>query len=306
VGRDWLSYENLVTHRTDLIEVHVSGRADGKPAVDYTVNCEVGLPLITGPSDTDRPVNHVLPAWDLLTGLHAAIGILVAERVRSRTGKGQLITVSLADVAVATMGHLGFLADVVLNGRDRLRDGNYLYGSFGCDFKSKDGRRLMIVALTEHQWRNLVRLTGTGEVIAALERTIGVDLTAEEVRFQFREVLVALLSPWFESRNYADIVTAVEENRVLWGPYRTLAELVSAPDSLLNVSPIFDQVAHPGVGTYPVPRSVLSFSEWSEPPASPPAQLGEDTDGVLTQLLGYNTRELDELRKRRVIGGSPT
>ena len=61
-------------HRPDLIEVHITGRSDGKPAVDYTINSEVGLPLITGPVDLDRPVNHVLPAWDLLTGLHAALG----------------------------------------------------------------------------------------------------------------------------------------------------------------------------------------------------------------------------------------
>jgi 2-methylfumaryl-CoA isomerase len=304
VGRAWLAYDNLVQYRPDLIEVHVSGRADGKPAVDYTVNCEVGLPLITGPTDIDRPVNHVLPAWDLLTGQHAAIGILVAERVRSRTGKGPLITVSLADVAVATMGHLGFLADVVLNGRDRLRDGNYLYGSFGCDFKTKDGRRVMIVALTEHQWRSLVQLTGTGDVIASLERTIGVDLTAEEVRFQFRELLVALLSPWFESRDYEDIVGALEENRVLWGPYRSLAELVSDPDSLLNVSPIFDQVMHPGVGTYPAARSVLSFGEWTNAPAPPPARIGENTDEVLSELLGYGSEQLNGLREKSVIGGN--
>jgi len=80
-------------------------------------------------------VNHVLPAWDLLTGLHAALGILAAERVRARTGRGQLVALSLADVAVTTMAHLGYVADVVANGRaSRARDGNIVYGSFGCDF----------------------------------------------------------------------------------------------------------------------------------------------------------------------------
>ena len=46
VGRDWLSYDNLVTYREDLIEIHIEGRCDGKPAVDYTINCEVGLPSL--------------------------------------------------------------------------------------------------------------------------------------------------------------------------------------------------------------------------------------------------------------------
>src|SRR3954451_23194623 len=124
VGQRWLDYDTLTARRPDLIEVHILGRSDGKPAVDYTVNSEVGLPFITGPVDSDRPVNHVLPAWDLLTGLHAAIAVLAAERQRNRTGKGQKVTVSLANVAIATMAHLGFVADVAVNGRRRLREGN--------------------------------------------------------------------------------------------------------------------------------------------------------------------------------------
>src|SRR5262249_32761951 len=108
VGQGWLDYDQLRAVRDDVIVVHITGRTDGKPAVDYTVNCEVGLPSLTGPVDFVRPVNHVLPAWDLLTGLHAAIAILAAERVRARTGRGQHVTLSLADVAVATMAHLGF------------------------------------------------------------------------------------------------------------------------------------------------------------------------------------------------------
>ncbi len=52
-------------------------------------NSEVGLPFITGPVDSDRPVNHVLPAWDLLTGQHADLAVLAAERQRNRTGQGQ-------------------------------------------------------------------------------------------------------------------------------------------------------------------------------------------------------------------------
>ena len=51
VGQRWLSYEQLRQCRDDLILVHIGGRSDGQPAVDYTVNCEVGLPLITGPRD---------------------------------------------------------------------------------------------------------------------------------------------------------------------------------------------------------------------------------------------------------------
>jgi 2-methylfumaryl-CoA isomerase len=303
VGQDWLSYENLSKYRPDLIEIHIEGRNDGKPAVDYTINCEVGLPLITGPPDLERPVNHVLPAWDLLCGLHAAIGVLSAERVRALTGRGQFISVSLADVAVSTMGQLGFLSDVALNGRGRLRDGNYLYGSFGCDFRSKDGRQVMIVALTERQWQNLIKLTGTGDIIDALENTIGVDLTAEEVRYQYREVLVGLFRPWFEAKMFSEIADALDTNRVLWGPYRSLEELVHEPDSLLNVSLMFDEVERPGLGSYPSPRGVLRHLAWNGRPSVATSLLGSDTELVLCGLLNKSSSEIAELRELGVIGG---
>src|ERR1019366_6116551 len=63
----FLSYERLSKMRSDLICVRVMGWPDGRPAVDYTVNAAVGVPAMTGPADDDRPVNHILPPWGLVT-----------------------------------------------------------------------------------------------------------------------------------------------------------------------------------------------------------------------------------------------
>ena len=303
VGQPWLSYEAMRRHRADLIEVHIAGRADGKPAVDYTVNCEVGLPLMTGPVDVDRPVNHVLPAWDLLTGLHAAMAVLAAERTRTRTGRGQVVSVSLADVAVATMGHLGFVGDVVVNGRGRLRDGNYLYGSFGCDLPTADGQRVMIVALTQRHWRKLVELTGIADAITALEHSLKVDLNAEEGRFRYRQVLKALIRPWFEERTFDEVTKGLDEARVLWGPYRTVENLVHDPGSLLHLSDLMAEVDQPGIGPFPVPRPVLDFSDWDGEAPAPAPLLGRDTDEVLARVVGLDEAALADLRSRAIIGG---
>jgi 2-methylfumaryl-CoA isomerase len=303
VGQEWLRYENLISSRPDLIMVHIEGRSDGKPAVDYTINCEVGLPLITGPTELERPVNHVLPAWDLLTGLHAAIGVLGAERRRSRSGQGAFMSVSLADVAVSTMGQLGFLSDASLNGRSRLRDGNYLYGSFGCDFETRDGRRVMIVALTDRQWKNLVTLTGTSEVIGALETAINVDLSDEETRYRYREVLVGLFRTWFDQRDFADIARALDENRVLWGPYRSVEDLIADPQSILNLSSIIDMVERSDIGTYPAARGVLRSPRWIQGPAVEAHRLGFDTRSLLRERLDIADSEVDSLQRRGVVGG---
>jgi 2-methylfumaryl-CoA isomerase len=303
VGQSWLDPEVLAQRRSDMIVVHISGHADGRPAVDYTVNCEVGLPLITGPADLEAPVNHVLPAWDLLTGLHAATAILAAHRRRHQHGNGAHVTVSLAEVAVATMAHLGFVADVSVNGKGRHREGNYLYGNFGCDVQTADGRRVMLVALTRRHWRELVALTDIAETIATLERSLGVDLGDENARYEYREVIAALVRPWFAQRRFDEVTAALDRSGVLWGPYRSIEELVEAPDSLLWRSDLMADVQHPGSGTYATPRSVLNFDGRREHTALPSPRLGADTAEVLARLTGREREDLDELFERRVIGG---
>ena len=159
----WLSYERLKERRNDLIYVNILGDRNGGSAVDYTVNCAVGFADITGPEGHAEPVNALLPAWDNITGQMAATAVLAAERHRSRMGEGQLITLALKDVALATAGHLGNLAEVEINGSDRQKAGNFLYGAFGKDFLTIDGRRVMIVGLTPKQWRALITVTGSSD-----------------------------------------------------------------------------------------------------------------------------------------------
>src|SRR3954468_22134103 len=78
-ARGWLAYETLQKKRADLIMINIMGSSDGTSAVDYTVNCAVGFPYATGPVDHDGPVNHVMPTWDAVTGVTAAVGLLAAE-----------------------------------------------------------------------------------------------------------------------------------------------------------------------------------------------------------------------------------
>ena len=128
--------------------VNLTGRRDGGSEVDYTVNPQIGFPLLTGPAGSSEPVNHVLPAWDFITGQMIALAILAAERHRRLTGQGQLVKIALKDVALAVLGHFGMIGEVMINDEDRPKYGNYLYGAFGRDFETKDGQRAMVVGLT--------------------------------------------------------------------------------------------------------------------------------------------------------------
>ena len=168
VGRQWHSYEELSAKRPDLIHLEVSGRSDGGTGVDYTVNAGLGFPLVTGPVGQAGPVNHVLPAWDVACGLYAALAITAALRQRDATGVGAHIRLPLEDVALATAGNLGFLTEPMVNGTQRERLGNAIYGQYGQDFTSRDGARFMVVTLTKRHFRDLVEVTGTHAAVSAL------------------------------------------------------------------------------------------------------------------------------------------
>ena len=288
----WLSYDALKKARPDLIHLRITGGHDGSPAVDYTVNAAVGFPLTTGEEATAGPVNHVLPAWDVACGLYAALGILAAERHRRRTGTGRSITLALADVALAVTGHLGFLAEGRLalghlpEGRPpgspggRPRIGNHLYGGFARDFRTSSGDFVMIVTLTARHYADLARVTGRAEALAAVERALGADFSRDSDRYAHREVIAALLAPWFAGRTTDEVTGALAGTSVLWERYRTFADLAADPETL--ASPLVGLVDQPGIGEILATGTPLAQPGTPQTPVPAPV-LGADTEDVLRE-----------------------
>ncbi|MGI5169113.1 CoA transferase [Spirillospora sp. CA-253888] len=281
VGRSWLSHEALSRVRRDLIHLQIEGRHDGGAAVDYTVNAEIGFPMVTGPADHAAPVSHVLPAWDVACGLYAAVGLLAAERRRSRTGEGARIRLPLYDVALATAGNLGLLAEAQL-GAERPRIGNHLFGGFGRDFALADGGRVMVVALTARHFTDLCAVTGLDGTVAELARLLNADFTVDGDRYRHREALAALVAPWFAARTLAEVGDALAESSVLWAPYRRFSEID------LDGNPMMGEIDQPGVGRIKAPASPLDTGERAPVPAP---RLGEHTEEVLS-ALGLDTAAL--------------
>jgi 2-methylfumaryl-CoA isomerase len=294
VGQEWLSYDSLREVCPDLIHLQVQGHSDGRSAVDYTVNAELGFPMVTGPVGYQQPVNHVLPAWDIACGLYAALGISAAARRRELTGAGEQFTVALHDVALSMAGNLGFLAEAELNGTQRDRIGNHLYGSFARDFGSRDGQRVMVVALTGRHWADLLAITGTAGPIGALEASLGVDFTVEGTRFEYREVLAALIGRWFAGHTYDEVTRALSGATFPWAPYRTFADAVERLHTPAGANPIVSVVDQPGVGTHLVPGSPLVVGR--RPTTAAPAPiLGQDTYRVLSEQLDMSAEQISSL-----------
>lgn len=300
VGRRWMANDALVARRPDLIHVRVQGYADGRPAVDYTVNAEVGIPGITGSEEGATPVNHVLPAWDLVTGLSVSTAVLAALYQRLRTGEGVYSEIALADVALAGVANLGWLSEAEEAGHERPRHGNHVYGSFGVDFACSDGDRVMVVALTPGQWSALLSVTGTGEVFAALEQALDADLTDETERYRLRDTIAAVLKPWFLARDSATVEEELNHARVLWGRYQGMTDVVTAHRA--GAHPLLADLALPGGATGITARSPLRWNGDHGDVGRAP-QLGADTDQVLSEVLGLGEAEIGGLHDRSVVGG---
>jgi 2-methylfumaryl-CoA isomerase len=297
-GREWLGYSSLARVRPDLIHLQIQGHRDGRAAVDYTVNAATGFPLITGPEGLEDPVNHVLPAWDVACGLYAAVGLLAAERRRARTGVGSEITLALADVALAVAGHLGFLAEAQVTGADRPRIGNHLYGGLARDFVTADGERVMVVALTRRHFADLGAATGRAGRFAELERLLGADFGDDGDRYRHREVITALLEPWFAERTVGEIERDLAGTSVLWSRYRSFTDLVQ--DGTLAGNPLLHPITQPGVGPLLAPGSPLAID--AAPGPGPAPVLGADTAAVLTGLLGLSAADVAALASRGIVG----
>lgn len=302
----FFSHQALRNQRQDIITVRVMGWGDGATALDYTVNAALGIPTMTGPSSLgDEPVNHVLPAWDLMTGCYAAMSLLAAERQRRQSGEGREIRIPLGDVGFATMGHLGQIAEVLDTGSERPRIGNDIFGAFGRDFETADGQRIMLVALTRRQWLALLEVLALGELVAALERELGVSLEHDEgLRFEHRDRLNPLVADALSSYTLSEIAPRFDAEGVCWGAYRSLQRTLQSDDHGVMSGPLFQDVAHPSGRTYPTPGASATFMGVDRIPVTAAPRLGEHTDEVLAQVLGLAEHEIGRLHDDGVVAGA--
>ncbi|MGA0301412.1 MAG: CoA transferase [Paracoccaceae bacterium] len=299
--RGWMDHETLSQHRNDLIMVTLMGDRFGRPAVDYTVNPALGIPHITGPEGHPDPVANALPAWDLIAGNMVVSALLAAERRRLRTGMGDDVELSLKDVAAANLGHLGMIGDAATNPKQRGKSGNDLYGAYGHDFLCADGQRVMVIGLTDRQWKLIVDATQSGEAMAALEKETGLSLKEESNRWALRRQISSVLEPWFAKRNLSDFASEFDKAGLTWSVFRSLKDALEHDKDLTTDNPMFTMMDQQGLGRFPVPASPVSFAHSGQNEARPAPRLGEHTEEILSEVVGADDTEIAQLFDKGIV-----
>lgn len=289
----------------DLVSIRIMGWHDGRQAMDFTVNAASGYPLMCGPEDWDPatapPVNQALPAWDFITGAYCAFALLAGIRHRDATGEGSELRVPLGDVAIGTMANSGAMAEMLYRGTDRERLGNAIWGAFGRDFRTRDGVRFMVAALTPKQWDGLVAAMGVGDAIAGLEQELGVRFAdGDRPRFEHRHRLFDLFQQQAGQFDWADLSARLAAEGTTFERYRTMHEAANDPE-LVADNPLFGpSPANPSGFEYPATRSFANIPGREAGNPAPAPYLGQHTEEVLAERLGLASGTIGDLVDRGV------
>ena len=294
IGSPWLSHELLVQTRADLISCTISGNPDGSTAVDYTVNAAAGFPAMTGDGNIQAPINHVLPAWDIACAYQAAFALMAAAMQRALTGAGAELRLALSDVAFTTLSHLGLMAEAELLGTDRPSIGNHIYGAFGRDFGTSDSQRVMVAGISASQWTALCKACELDASFAEMD---------DSKRFEARETIAAKVEAWCLKRDFAEVERVFNLNKVCWGRYRTVSDLIANDPRVSLTNPVFERVDTPGIGEHLTAGATVSIVGVKREPVHPAPWLGQHTEEVLAQVLGLGLGEIGGLFDAGIVAG---
>jgi len=221
-----------------------------------------------------------------------------------------VMTLALSDVALAATAALGYVGEVQVNGTERPRCGNDLYGAFGAELSTADGRRLYAVAISRRQWDALLEATGSAAAVAEIEAARGLDFGDEGDRFEARRQIKAAMQAWTGDRPLVEVAERLDACGVCWGPYQTFTELVARDPRCSPAGGLLVEVDQPGIGQFLAPVSPLTpidsgggtTSEASADAVAP--VLGEHTDEVLAGWLGLSSADIGRLHDEGIVAGA--
>lgn len=290
-----LGYEQLHEINPRLVYCSISGYGRSGPyaekgGYDFILQAEGGIMGITGPVE-GPPFRVGVSIIDITTGMFAATAILAALRARDITGEGQLLDLSLLDSSAAILANVA--SNYLIGGVEPRRMGNAHFNIAPYEvFRARD-RWLTLGALNQRQWENLCTVVDHQDIISDPLFSTNQD------RVINREALAEVLNEAFATRDAKYWIEQLHKVGIPSGVINTIEDVFNHPQAQSRDLKI--EIEHPSAGTLSFPGYPYKFSATPAKAHRPPPLLGEHTDEVLVELLGYSPQEVQEMHDQGVV-----
>lgn len=293
-----LEYPAISKINPGIIYAHLSGYGLYGPERDVGAYDFVGYwarsGVMAATGEPGTPLPFQLPGFgDNTTGMYAACAIVLALFHRERTGEGQEVLGSLLGGGIWSMGVV--LSSVLTTGLEfprvsRKKVSNPIFNSYECS----DGKWLQLACIQgDRYWSGVCRALGIEE--------LGNDprFCSHVKRMENNEVLISILDKIFISKTRDEWAKLLGEQDVIWTLVKTPAEVAADPTAW--AVGYFQEIRHPVAGKYKAILPPWQFSKTPPTIRTTAPELGQHTEEVLTDLLGYTWDELAAFKDKGVI-----
>jgi CoA:oxalate CoA-transferase len=290
-----LGYDKLTESNPEIIYCAMSGFGQTGPykdrlAYDPIIQAASGIMSVTGFPE-NPPVKVGVNLADYVGGVYAVIGILLALHYKQRTGKGQMIDCAMFDAMchfTLNETHTGRMMGVE-------RFGNRYPAAILDVHQTKDGQYLLFTAQTDAQWESFLRLIGKEEIIAE-------KWDPHTRNIERRDEVEKWASEWARGKTLNEAMSELAEARLAGAEITKMSALESDPHVLARELSV--QVEDPECGELDGIRGVvpkLSETPGSVGTAEHVTELGQHSEEILTELLGYTKDEIAKLREEGIV-----
>jgi formyl-CoA transferase len=302
IERLGFDYETVRTINPRIIYAQIKGFGPDGPygkylAFDMIAQSVGGALAITGEKG-GRPLKPGPTIGDTGAGLHASIGILAALYQRQSTGVGQRVEVAMQD-AVINFARMSY-ASLATLGRHPPRNGNQSVlatTSPSEAYRCKGGGEndycfVYLSRVGNRQWERLLNVIGRDDLLEDPRFRTAVD------RFNNRDAIDAMMQEWTLQYDKKTVMEMFGEAGVPAGAVFETQEL--RDDPYLRKRGMFVTVKHPAHGEFTIPGWPVKMSESKVPVTTSPL-LGQHTQAVLCEMLGYTPEQVSRLKSDRIV-----
>jgi CoA:oxalate CoA-transferase len=293
-GRLKIDYAHLKKVNPAIITCSITGFGNHgpnykRPSFDQVAQATGGGMSITG-TDPDNQVRAGIPIGDLGGGMFAVMGIQAALLERTKSGEGQDVDISMLDCQISLLNYMATMH--LMSGKDPYPIGNSHFVHVPYDtFKTADGY-IVIAVITDNFWQNLKKVLPIAEL--DIEKYDG-----QPGRWADKDFICDKLNQALSTKPSKHWLALLEAERIPCAPVNTLSQALS-DEQVLHRNMVVD-LPHPEGGSTKGPGNPIKLSRSNQESFTAAPTLGQDTENVLSKLLGMNDAEIAALKDKKVV-----